>query len=123
MVTIPLQEPTFLILTALADGPRHGYGIIGEVSEMSNGRVKLRPGTLYGALDRLTTDGLINVEREEVTGGRLRRYYQLTDDGGALLHAEAERQRRNAEAAERRLASQDQKRRGSAPGRVAPATP
>ncbi len=101
----PLHEPTFLILTALADGPRHGYGIIGEVAELSAGRVKLRAGTLYGALDRLAADGLVSVEREEVTGGRLRRYYQLTDEGAAVLAAEAERLRHNADAATERLAS------------------
>lgn len=112
----PLHEPTFLILTALADGPRHGYGIIGEVAELSAGRVTLRAGTLYGALDRLTTDGLVSVEREEVTSGRLRRYYQLTDDGAALLAAEAERLRRNADAATRRLAS-----RSALPGTLGPA--
>ncbi|MCI0688478.1 MAG: PadR family transcriptional regulator [Sporichthyaceae bacterium] len=101
----PLQEPTFLILTALAAGPQHGYGIITDVERISDGRVRLRAGTLYGALDRLRADGLIEVDREEVVETRLRRYYQLTATGGQRLADEAERLRRNAEVAARRLRS------------------
>ncbi|GGN48850.1 DNA-binding PadR family transcriptional regulator [Actinoplanes campanulatus] len=48
-----LQEPTFLILAALAAQPRHGYGVVQAVYDLSGGEVKLRPGALYGALDRL----------------------------------------------------------------------
>jgi PadR family transcriptional regulator len=71
-----MQETTFLILTALADGPQHGYGIIRDVGRISGGRVTLRAGTLYGALERLDADGLIRVDREEVVDRRLRRYYR-----------------------------------------------
>ncbi|GAB1689256.1 hypothetical protein KRM28CT15_10590 [Krasilnikovia sp. M28-CT-15] len=46
----PLREPTFLILTALAGEPMHGYGLNAEVARLSDGRISLRPGTLYGAL-------------------------------------------------------------------------
>ena len=99
----PLREPTFLILTALAREPLHGYGLISEVSALSDGRVTLRPGTLYGALDRLTEDGLVAVDREEVVDGRLRRYYRLTEDGEGTLTAETDRLRRNVEAASARL--------------------
>lgn len=99
-----LREPTFLILTALAAGPLHGYRIIREVAVLSDDRLSLRPGTLYGALDRLADDGLVAADREEVVDGRLRRYYRLTDEGAGLLDAEAERRRRTAEAAQRRLA-------------------
>ncbi|GAA1824313.1 hypothetical protein GCM10009682_50670 [Luedemannella flava] len=102
-MTTPLQEPTFLILAVLADGPRHGYAVIQEVSALSGGRVQLRPGTLYGALDRLADQGLITVDREEVVDGRLRRYYGLTDDGADLLAADAERLTSNAAAAMSRL--------------------
>jgi DNA-binding PadR family transcriptional regulator len=98
-----MQEATFLILTALASGSQHGYGIITEVAEISAGRVRLRAGTLYTALDRLRADGLIAVEREDVVDGRLRRYYTLTDDGGAALRAEASRLQANASAALTRL--------------------
>lgn len=102
-MTAPLQEPTFLILSALAAGPMHGYGVIQEVAGLSGGRVTLRPGTLYGALDRLTEQGLVVQEGEEVVDGRLRRYYRLTDPGADLLAAEAARLADNARAAAARL--------------------
>jgi DNA-binding PadR family transcriptional regulator len=98
-----MQEPTFLILTALAGGPLHGYGLIQQVDELSGGRVRLRTGTLYGALDRLVTEGLIAGDREEVVDGRLRRYYRLTDEGATGLAGEAERMERNVAAARTRL--------------------
>jgi DNA-binding PadR family transcriptional regulator len=94
-----VQEPTFLILTALAAQPMHGYGLMQRVKELSQSRVQLRTGTLYGALDRLMVEGLITGDREEVVDGRLRRYYRLTDDGAAVLTAEAERLERNVAAA------------------------
>ena len=106
-MTAPLQEPTFLILAALAEQPMHGYGVIQEVSELSGGRVILRPGTLYGALDRLVEQGSVVADREEIVDGRLRRYYRITDDGAAMLEVEAARLTSNAEAAVARL------RRGS----------
>jgi DNA-binding PadR family transcriptional regulator len=80
----------FFVLTALADGPRHGYGIVGEVAELSRGQVKLKIDSLYGVLDRLSTDGLIELDREEAHDGRLRRYYRLTRDGRRALAEEAE---------------------------------
>ena len=98
-----MQEATFLILTALADGSQHGYGIISEVADISEGRVRLRPGTLYTALDRLRADGLIDVDREEIVDNRLRRYYLLTPPGGVRLAAEATRLEANARAAMTRL--------------------
>jgi DNA-binding PadR family transcriptional regulator len=101
--TAPLQEPTFLILAALAERPMHGYGVIQEVAGLSAGRVKLRPGTLYGALDRLVEQGLVDTDREEIVDGRLRRYYRLSEDGAAVLEVEAERLASNAKAAVQRL--------------------
>ena len=98
-----MQEATYLILTALAAGSQHGYGIIADVTDISDGRVRLRAGTLYTALDRLKTDGLIAVDREEITDGRLRRYYRLTPDGQQRLAGEAARLHANALAAMRRL--------------------
>jgi DNA-binding PadR family transcriptional regulator len=98
-----LQEPTFFILTALTGPPLHGYGIMQAVGGLSVGRLTLRPGTLYAALDRLTAEGLIVVDREEAVDGRLRRYYRLTDDGASVLSAEAERLRANAALAAGRL--------------------
>jgi len=91
-----MQEATFLILTALAAGAQHGYGIIAEVQQISGDRVRLRAGTLYTALDRLRADGLIGVDREEVVEGRLRRYYRLTPEGTGRLAAETARLQANA---------------------------
>ena len=102
-MTDPLREPTFLILAALAPQPLHGYAIIGEVADLSGGRLALRPGTLYGALDRLADEGLLESDREEVVDGRMRRYYRLTDAGAALLEREAARLQDNADAARQRL--------------------
>ncbi|MDW5322914.1 PadR family transcriptional regulator [Plantactinospora sp. KLBMP9567] len=119
MITpVPLREPTFLILTALAREPMHGYGIVTEVAALSDGRLTLRPGTLYGALDRLTDEGLVEPDREEIVGGRLRRYYRLTETGGSVLAAETERLRRNVEAASRRLRD---RAAGTTPGSAAAA--
>jgi PadR family transcriptional regulator len=98
-----LTEPAFFVLTALAGGSRHGYGILGEVAELSEGRVRLKVGTLYGVLDRLVAEGLIELDREEVAHGRLRRFFRLTDAGSRVLAAEAERQAANARAATQRL--------------------
>jgi DNA-binding PadR family transcriptional regulator len=98
-----MQEATFLILTALASVSQHGYGIISDVAEISGGRVTLRAGTLYTALDRLRSDGLIDVDREEVVDNRLRRYYRLTPEGGRRLAVEASRLQANARAAMTRL--------------------
>jgi DNA-binding PadR family transcriptional regulator len=98
-----LTEPAFLILTALVDAPRHGYGIVGEVEQLSRGRVRLKVGTLYGVLDRLVADGLIELDREEVADGRLRRYFRLTEAGGQTLQSEADRLAANALVASERL--------------------
>lgn len=103
MATRAMQEATFMILTALASGSQHGYGIITDVREISGGRLRLRPGTLYSALDRLRADTLIKVDREEVVEGRLRRYYRLTPEGTARLAAEAARLQAQAGAAMSRL--------------------
>ena len=86
-----MQEATFLILTALAGGAQHGYGIIADVEQISDRRVRLKAGTLYAALDRLRDDGLIEVDREEIVDSRLRRYYRLTASGSSTLAEEAGR--------------------------------
>lgn len=98
-----MQEPTFLILTALAAGPQHGYGIMTDVAQISDGRVRLRAGTLYAALDRLGTEGQLELDHEEVVDARLRRYYRLTPAGRETLAAETVRLRANATVAARRL--------------------
>src|SRR5581483_10734822 len=90
MAVTPMTAQAFFVLTALAVGPRHGYGIVGEVADLSQGRVKLKIGGLYGVLDRLASEGLIEPDREEAYDGRLRRYYRLTGDGRRALAEEAE---------------------------------
>jgi PadR family transcriptional regulator, regulatory protein PadR len=90
MAVKPMTGQAFFVLAALAGGPRHGYGIVGEVAELSQGRVKLKIGSLYGVLDRLAAEGLIEPDREEPHDGRLRRYYCLTRDGRRVLAAETE---------------------------------
>jgi DNA-binding PadR family transcriptional regulator len=99
----PMREPTFLVLTALAGEPRHGYAVIEDVARMTGDRVRLRAGTLYAALDRLRSDGLIEVDREEIVQSRLRRYYRLTGAGATALAAETARMRAQTVIAEERL--------------------
>jgi DNA-binding PadR family transcriptional regulator len=103
MTYAPLREPTFLVLTALAAEPQHGYAILEDVSRITEGRVTMRAGTLYAALDRLRTEGLVVVDREEIVQSRLRRYYRLTAEGATRLAAETARLRQQATVAERRL--------------------
>ncbi|WIX79438.1 helix-turn-helix transcriptional regulator [Amycolatopsis carbonis] len=98
-----MSEQAFFILTALVDAPLHGYGIVGEVKTRSSDRLTLRVGTLYGALDRLTGERLVEPDHDEVINGRLRRYYRLTPDGRTALALEAERQAAIARVAHRRL--------------------
>ena len=98
-----MREPTLLVLTSLAAEPQHGYAVIQDVSRITDGRVKLRAGTLYAVLDRLRADGLIEVDREEVVQSRLRRYYRLTALGETRLAEETARLRHQATVAERRL--------------------
>ncbi|MEU4575610.1 PadR family transcriptional regulator [Nonomuraea sp. ATR24] len=86
-----MTEPMFLALTALLDEPRHGYGIVREVDRLSEGTVQLKIGSLYGVLDRLTADGLVELDHEEAHSGRLRRYYRITEQGEAALAAELAR--------------------------------
>ena len=103
MTEASLREPTFLILTALAASAQHGYGIMTDIAEISGGRVRLRPGSLYAALNRLVMEGLVEFDREEIVGGRLRRYYRLTPSGGQRLAAEVDRLSRTTAVARRRL--------------------
>jgi PadR family transcriptional regulator PadR len=86
-----MREPTYFVLASLLDGPLHGYAIIKRAAELSDGRVRMATGTLYTALDRLAAEGYVTVVGEEIVNGRARRSYQLTADGTAALHAEADR--------------------------------
>ncbi len=98
-----MSEPTYFILASLLDGPLHGHGIIKQTLELSEDRVRLPVGTLYGALDRLSANGLITVDREETVDGRPRRYFRLTDAGRGLVTAEALRMRQASQVVTRRV--------------------
>jgi len=91
---LPLTSSVFHILLALCDGDLHGYGIMQEVAEHTDGHIRLGPGTLYGAIKRLLGSGLINEVDErpdpELDDER-RRYYRLTDYGRQVLKAEVRR--------------------------------
>jgi len=91
---LPLPPSEFEILLALADGERHGYGIMTEVDQRTGSRVQLGPGTLYGSIKRMLGRGLIaeSAERRDpVLGDQRRRYYALTTLGRAVANAEAVR--------------------------------
>jgi PadR family transcriptional regulator, regulatory protein PadR len=86
-----MREPTYFVLASLLDGPLHGYAIIRRADELSGGRVRLATGTLYTALDRLAGEGYVELVREEIVNGRVRRSYGLTRPGAGALLAEAAR--------------------------------
>ena len=88
-----MREPTYFVLVSLLSGPLHGYGIAKRTDELSDGRVTLTAGTLYGALDRLTQEGLIELDRAEVVSGRTRRCYRITEHGRHATLVEIERMR------------------------------
>jgi len=98
-----MREATFLTLAALADQDLHGYGIISEVKRLSGGRVTLGPGTLYGTLDRLSDQGLVQPSGTEVVDGRLRRYYRITEGGLSAVRSEADERAATLRAANERL--------------------
>ena len=86
----PLSEPVLLILMSLADQPRHGYALIKDVEQLSNDRVRLSTGTLYGALRRLLDDAWI--ERfEQEDKSREKQAYKLTAAGRRQLQIELDR--------------------------------
>jgi PadR family transcriptional regulator PadR len=117
---MPLNEmrmPTYYVLASLLDGPLHGYAIMKRTAELSDGRVRLATGTLYQALDRLTAEGRVELVREEIVNGRVRRSYGLTDSGIAELRAEASRMA----AAARLVQTREHRLRGRAGGRALPA--
>ncbi len=91
---LPLAEATFQILLALVDRERHGYAIMQEVAERTEGAVRLGPGTLYGALKRLLEGGLVAESGERADpelDDERRRYYRLTVRGRSVARAEARR--------------------------------
>ena len=100
--TKPLTEPVLLILMSLADKPRHGYALIKDIEMLSNGRVRLSTGTLFGALRRLLENQWI--ERfEQADTAREKQAYRLTPAGRRQLQAELERMKQLTRAANARL--------------------
>jgi DNA-binding PadR family transcriptional regulator len=91
---LPLTPAVFHIMLALADGERHGYGIMLEVDRITDGQLHLGPGTLYRSIQRMLVDGLI-VERKDAVDPDVdderRRYYRLTQLGLSVARAEAQR--------------------------------
>ena len=88
---LPLTPALFHVLLSLADGEKHGYAIMKEVEERTEGSVRLATGTLYGIIKRLVAEGMI---RESATGSdERRRAYRLTAFGRKVALAEAERLR------------------------------
>ena len=102
----PLTPAVLHILLALSTGERHGYGIMKQVEEDSQGKVKMGPGTLYGSMGRMMKAGLIRESDKrldpEMADGR-RIYYKLTGEGQAALRAELERYRGVVAVSEGRL--------------------
>lgn len=90
---LPLREPTLFILLSLSPAPKHGYAIMKEVETLSEGRLKLSTGTLYGAIKRLLDDGWIRRVEDPLPNGseRERKAYALTEQGRRVLNAEVER--------------------------------
>ena len=90
---LPLSPAVFHILLALADDDRHGYAIMRDIEQRTDGVVRVGPGMLYGSVKWLLRDGFIEEASRRVrTGGdERRRYYRLTASGRALLKAEAAR--------------------------------
>ena len=85
---LPLTPLSFQILVAIADGPRHGYGIIKEIEQTTGQPMTSSTGTLYLAIERLEQEGLIE---EEPSRDARRRYYRLTTLGRRTAAAEATR--------------------------------
>ena len=89
----PLPAASLHLVLALLAGEQHGYALMRRVAELSDGAMKMGPGTLYGTLNRLLADGLITetTDRHDRTGEERRRYYELTAGGRQVALQEYER--------------------------------
>jgi len=90
----PLPSVAFQILLGLADSPLHGYGILRQVKDQTEGRIRLGPATLYGSIQTLLEAGLIEdvgVPDGDESGKERRRYYGITGAGRKIAREEAER--------------------------------
>lgn len=100
---LPLTEQTFYILLSLAPGHKHGYAIMKDVESLSEGRVVLGTGTLYGALKRILDQGWVERIEVESSDQRERKAYQLTEIGKRIVAAETKRLQSLASLAQLRL--------------------
>jgi DNA-binding PadR family transcriptional regulator len=90
----PLPSAAFQILLSLADEDRHGYGIMRQVADQTDGRMRLGPGTLYSSIQSLLEEKFIDevdLGQDMKLGQERRRYYRLTSAGRKLARAEADR--------------------------------
>ena len=105
---LPLREPTFFILLSLSPGPKHGYAILKSVETLSDGRLILSTGTLYGAIKRLLNRDWIRRVDDPLPNGtdRERKAYDLTDLGRNVLNAELSRLEKLVSVAQRHTAQE-----------------
>ena len=102
----PLSEPVFLILTSLAEEPRHGYALIKDIAALSAYRVQLSTGTLFGALRRMLDAGWIErYQTDDIS--RDKQSYRLTPDGRQRLTTDVDRLRTLTSAATIRLRTKE----------------
>ena len=88
-VYVPMTETGFYILFCLQK-PNHGYGIVQQVEKLTEGEIRLAPGTMYGTLSKMEKDGIIRFVREE----EKRKIYEITELGEEVLQLEMKRIRR-----------------------------
>jgi DNA-binding PadR family transcriptional regulator len=90
---LPLPPAVFHILIALGEGEKHGYAVMQEVENRTDGKVRMSPGTLYGSIRKMLDEGLIeeSFRRGAAADDERRRYYRVTKFGRAVAAAEAER--------------------------------
>lgn len=94
---LPLKPRVYLTLLLLAEGPTHGYDLLGALEERSEGTIRLNAGSFYRLIHRLAEDGLaqrVGTPEEDESGGGPRKTYALTELGRDTLRAEARRQER-----------------------------
>lgn len=85
-IYIPMTETAFYIILSLTE-PRHGYGIVKHVEEITDGRIRLGSGTVYGTLTKMQRDGIITVFADE----KRKKTYEITENGKVLIREEIKR--------------------------------
>jgi PadR family transcriptional regulator PadR len=86
-----MREASYYAMTALLEGPAHGYAVLERIRRLTGGQVSLTTGTLYGTLDRLVDEGMIQRAGAEIVNGRARQYFEITETGSGALQVESER--------------------------------